>query len=196
MEEKDQTDVEEIKAAIIKSGRHASGHKKVAGYVGRFFDRKRNGRKIVAKVQGNWGIYTVSLSANNDRTDAACSCYVGGGCHHCAALAQTFLNEPDSFVAVERKARKRIRTLDDLEEYLKGTTLDELTQQLKEQGITQSEFAGSIGMSPRHLTAIKSSEARNRYFHELGATKLACLWVIENIKAEKASGGKGKKSKR
>jgi hypothetical protein len=48
-------------------------------------------------------------------------------------------------------------------------------------------------MNPRHLTAIKSSEARHRYFHELGATKLAVLWVIENVEAETLSGAKPKK---
>ncbi len=194
MKENEQADVEEIKAAIINGKWHQSGHKKTAGYVGQFFDRKRTGGKIVAKVEGNWGTYTVSLVVKDARVVAACSCYVGGGCHHCRALAQTFLNDPQSFVVVTRKTRGRIRTLDDLEAYLKSTTLDELTQQLKQQGVTQTAFADSIGMSSRHLTAIKSSEARNRYFHELGATKLACLWVLENIKtAENASNKAGKK---
>ena len=58
-------------------------------------------------------------------------------------------------------------------------TLDALLQQLKERGITQKALAESLGMNPRHLTAIKSSETRNRYFNELGAVKVACLWVIE-----------------
>ena len=58
---------------------------------------------------------------------------------------------------------------------------------MKAQGITQTAFAESIGMNPRHLSAIKSSELRNRYFNELGATKLACLWVIENFKPTAAS---------
>jgi hypothetical protein len=36
-------------------------------------------------------------------------------------------------------------------------------------------------MTTRHLGAIKSAELRNHFFHELGATKLACLWVIEHF---------------
>src|SRR5215468_6365604 len=36
-------------------------------------------------------------------------------------------------------------------------------------------------MNTRHLAAIKSSELRHRYFTELGATKLACLWVVEHL---------------
>lgn len=198
MKENDQADVEAIEAAIINGKWNQSGHKKTAGYVGQFFDRKRTGKKIIAKVHGNWRTYTVSLAIKDSKVDAACSCYVGGGCHHCRALAQTFLNDPQSFAVVARKTRGRIRTLDDLEAYLKSTTLDDLTQQLKQRGITQTAFADSIGMSSRHLTAIKSSEARNRYFHELGATKLACLWVLENIKAEQSASSKAgkKRSKR
>lgn len=37
-------------------------------------------------------------------------------------------------------------------------------------------------MNPRHLSSIKSSELQNRYYNELGAAKLACLWVLEHIK--------------
>ena len=35
-------------------------------------------------------------------------------------------------------------------------------------------------MNTRHLATIKSSELRHHYFHELGATKLACVWVLEH----------------
>jgi len=53
--------------------------------------------------------------------------------------------------------------------------------QLKARGITQKAFAASIGMSTQHLAAVKASERRNRYFHELGALKLACLWVLTHF---------------
>jgi hypothetical protein len=46
---------------------------------------------------------------------------------------------------------------------------------------TQKEFAESIGMNSRHLGAVKSSELRNHYFNELGANKLACLWMLEHL---------------
>ncbi|MEA3397376.1 MAG: hypothetical protein U9R05_07935, partial [Chloroflexota bacterium] len=60
------------------------------------------------------------------------------------------------------------------------TTLADALSQLKARGITQKAFAASIGMNTRHLLAVKSSERRNRYFNELGALKLACLWVLEH----------------
>jgi hypothetical protein len=42
-------------------------------------------------------------------------------------------------------------------------------------------LAEQIGMNTRHLAAIRSSELRHHYFNELGATKLACLWVLEHL---------------
>jgi hypothetical protein len=65
--------------------------------------------------------------------------------------------------------------------YLQSVTLEALLTQLKDQGITQKAFAEQIGMNPRHLAAIKSSELRHHYFNELGATKPACLWVLEHL---------------
>jgi uncharacterized Zn finger protein len=157
---------------------------KAASHVNQFFERKRVGAKITAKVVGNHGTYTVSIKAESPSTlDSACSCYIGkhGGCHHCTALATTFLNEPDSFAASVPIALDAVSDLSDLRRYLEHVTLDELTERLREAGITQKAFAESIGMSPNHLTAVKSSERRNRQFYELGAIKLACLWVLEHL---------------
>jgi uncharacterized Zn finger protein len=191
------SEIEAVKAAIIRYQWGVSGAEKVTRYVGKFFDRQRTGKKIMARVVGNHGTYTVSLSVKARRADGACSCYVGrDGCHHCVALAKTFLDDPESFMAVAGKRRRNIRTLDDLASYLKGVTLARLIDQMKERGVTQTAFAESIGMNPRHLAAIKSSEARHRYFNELGATKLAVLWVIENVEVGTASGTRPKKPKK
>ena len=83
----------------------------------------------------------------------------------------------------------RLDNVQDLQEMrasLQSTTLESLLKQLGEKGITQKAFAESIGMNARHLSAIKSSELRNRYFNELGVTKLACLWVLDHIQKIKA----------
>lgn len=162
---------------------------KARRYVGQFFDRKLAGKKLSAKVEGNHGAYTVSITAQANGFDSACSCYIGrgGGCHHCDALAQTFLNDAESFTVIKQQRHQSVRTLAELKDYLASTTLEALLQELKAQGLTQTAFAESIGMNPRHLSAIKSSELRNRYFNELGATKLACLWVIENCKPASSS---------
>ena len=168
----------------LRSHWHQPLSAKATRYVSKFFERQRTGKKISGKVVGNHGTYTVSVEAKDKTTASACSCYIGasGFCHHCQALASTFLNEPESFTEVKRKTRQSVKTLEDVAGYLQGVTLDALLQELKAHGITQKQMAESIGMSPRHLTAIKSSERRHRYFHELGATKLACLWMIEHFR--------------
>jgi hypothetical protein len=160
---------------------------KAQRYVSQFFERTRTGKTIVGHVIGNHGTYTVSIAATGKTITSACSCYVGasGTCHHCHALAATFLTEPQSFTVVPRPTRKGVKTLADVGPYLKGVTLDTVLQQLKAAGISQKQLAESLGMNPRHLAAIKASELRHRYFNELGATKLACLWVLERFGAGK-----------
>jgi uncharacterized Zn finger protein len=156
---------------------------KAKPYVKAFFAAVRTDTKITAKVVGNHGTYTVSIQFNNHSLTSACSCYIGkhGSCHHCEALAITFVQDPTLFTVVTPKQRKNVRDLTDVQAYLQSVTLEGLLTQLKEKGITQKAFAEQIGMNTRHLTAIKSSELRHHYFNELGATKLACLWVLEHL---------------
>lgn len=165
--------------------RHFSGQPgdKARRYVGAFFNRSRIENKISAQVEGNHGTYTVSIRAEEEDVTSACSCYIGkyGGCHHVAALAVTFLDSPGSFKEIRPKKLEAVQSLPELHDYLKSVTLDALIKELRANGITQKAFAESVGMSSRHLSAVKSSELRNRTFHELGATKLACLWVLEHI---------------
>ena|SRR5437870_6204358 len=152
-------------------------------YVDKFFDRTRIENKISARVEGNHGTYRVSIEVKGEETRSACSCYIGkgGGCHHCHALALTFLKDSKSFTVIRQKKLTSISKLDDLEKYLSRTKLDILLQDLKSRGVTNKDFAEAIGMNPRHLSSINSSEKRNRFYNELGATKLACLWIIEHI---------------
>ena len=160
---------------------------KAKRYVGQFFGTTRVGSKITGKVQGNHGTYIVSIESAADRVLSGCSCYVGkgGSCHHCEALAHTFLEAPQIFREVQPAAREAIRSLADLQAYLQGVTLETLLAELKANGITQSAFAASIGMNTRHLLTVKSSELRNHFYYELGATKLACLWVLEHLGQKK-----------
>jgi uncharacterized Zn finger protein len=176
----------EILKSTIQRNWSSEPSEKAKRYVGQFFEATRLGTKITAKVDGNHGIYTVSFQVSEGRLTSACSCYIGkhGGCHHCQALAITFLQDTSIFKELKQRKLDDVRELADIPEYLRSVTLDELIQALKKQGITQKAFAESIGMSSQKLSAIKSSERRNRYFHELGATKLACLWVLERFAKE------------
>ncbi|MCA9838773.1 MAG: hypothetical protein KC422_17790 [Trueperaceae bacterium] len=170
-------------AAAVQQRWSARPSAKAQGYIGQFFETSLLKTKISAKVQGNHGVYRVSLALRGSELEARCSCYIGadGYCHHAEALAHSFLSQPEMFREQKEVKAEKIRTLDDLEAYLQGITLDELLKQLKAKGISQKALAKSIGMSTQHLAAVKSSELKNRYFHELGATKLACLWVLEHL---------------
>ena len=174
------SETDTLKQAIRKQWSSKPGDKAKI-YIGQFFNRVRIGSKIVAQVVGNYGTYTVSIQATELTIKSACSCYIGKGgyCHHCAALAATFLNNPDSFVEKIAKKLDDVKGLADVNEFLQSVTLESLLAQLKEKGISQKTFAASIGMSTQHLSAVKSSELNNRFYHELGATKLACLWILE-----------------
>lgn len=176
------SDIETLQTAIQARWPGPPGEK-AARYIGLFYDCTRTGMKIVAKVEGNHGTYTVSIDVKGGGVTSTCSCYIGKGgyCHHCVALGHTFLHNPDSFREIRTIPREAVGGLPDLQDYLAGVTLEELLAQLKAQGITQRAFAEGIGMSSRHLGAIKSAEARNHFFHELGATKLAALWVMEHL---------------
>ena len=187
-----QIDRDVIEEAFRRRWSGTAGSK-AKRYVGQFFNGTRLGRKITAQVVGNHGNYTVSIQVDEQKVTSACSCYIGkhGYCHHCAALALTFLNDPTSFQEIKPKPLTTLKDLADLHEFLQGTTLDTLLQELKAQGITQKAFAEGIGMSSRHPSTVKSSELRNRFYHELGATKLACLWVLERFgKSDVESSGR------
>ena len=156
---------------------------KVSRYIDKFFDCQRLGTKISGRVYGNHGIYTVTIQLKGHILSSACSCYIGkhGSCHHCEALAKTFTLSPNRFQVLEIRKLEEVTTLDDIKIYLQSETLDSLLTQLKSRGITQKAFAESIGMNTRHLSSIKSSELRNRFYNELGATKLAVMWALEHF---------------
>jgi len=179
-------DVETLKQAI-QNRYSADPSDKAKQYVGQFFGGIRLGTKITAQVVGNHGTYTVSIHVDGTDLTSTCSCYIDkhGWCHHCGALAVTFLQAPEQFKELMQRPLEKVSELVHLPEYLRSVTLDDLIDALRKQGITQKAFAESIGMSSRHLSAIKASERRNRHFHELGATKLACVWVLERLGQKK-----------
>jgi len=179
----------ELLKKIIRKTWQGNPSSKARSYIGQFFDRSFTSNKISARVVGNYGTYRVSITVGNAGVKSACSCYIGkhGDCHHCHALAATFLNDSDSFQFIEPPNPKEIKGIEGLHAYLTAKTLETLLKELKENGISQKDFAESIGMNPRHLTSIKSCELNNRYYNELGATKLACLWVLEHCTQSRKS---------
>ncbi len=133
-----KSDLKTLTAAIRTHWSDTPGDK-AERYVGQFYNATRRGTRISAQVEGNHGTYTVSVQAEGQHLTSACSCYIGkdGGCHHCHALGLTFLNDPDAFQEIKPKALNEVQSLPELEEYLRGTTLDSLLKELRAAGITQ-----------------------------------------------------------
>ena len=96
------SDIETLQATIRSHWPGPPGDK-ANRYIGQFTDRTRTGTKIIAKVVGNHGTYTVSIDASGGGLTSACSCYIGksGYCHHCVALAHTFLRNPEGFREIQ-----------------------------------------------------------------------------------------------
>ena len=190
-------DIEQAKKAIGKELRfYGDASEKVNRYIGKFYGRQIKHERISAKVKGNHGDYTVSLKLGERRVDFNCSCYIGKhGCHHCVALAHTFLKDAEGFEIINETKRSSVKSLEQLGKHLDYVTLSELLDELKSVGISQKEFAEATGTTSQHLTSVKASEARNRFYKGLGAIKLACLWMIENAGKIKKRDKKSKKTK-
>lgn len=167
---------------------HRTPYARAKEYIDEFYSKTQTPTMIKGKVMGNHGEYTVSFKQRGSVVKTACSCYVGrrdGDCHHCDALAWNYLQNPESFKMRNppKKSNQNPFSLSDLPSKLEETTLEDLIVELKKKGISQKAFAESIGMSSRHLSLVKKAEGNNRFYHELGATKLACLYVLERLKA-------------
>ena len=101
-----EADIEKLRSAI-QSRWSGDPSLKAMRYTESFFNQIRTAKKIVAQVEGNHGIYTVSIQLKGSGLSAACSCYVGkeGLCHHCEALAFAFLRSDSYFKEIEAKKK-------------------------------------------------------------------------------------------
>jgi uncharacterized Zn finger protein len=89
---------------------------------------ERRGTKITAKVVGNHGTYTVSIQLGHQGLTSACSCYIGkhGYCHHCEALAITFVQDLGAFKIVKVTQHQDIRAFTGVQASLQSMTLEAL----------------------------------------------------------------------
>lgn len=165
----------------IQNRYQSSPSDKAKRYVNAFYSKVKKGETINAKVEGNHGTYKVSIRLKNNYLDESCSCYIGkNGCHHTTALAHNYKAAPTTFEEQKVSPRTAVKDLKTLRAYLDDVSLEDLINELKEKkGITQAAFGRGIGVSSQHISVVKKAESRNRHFKELGAIKLACLYVLE-----------------
>ncbi len=110
------TELEQLLTAMQRQWSRVPSQK-AKPYVNAFSAAVRSGSKITARVVGNHGTYTVSVQLDPQGLTSACSCYIGkhGYCHHCEALALTFMHDPSLFKVVTPTQRKDVRTLTDVQ---------------------------------------------------------------------------------
>jgi methionyl-tRNA synthetase len=114
---------------------------KTQKYINQFFDIFTVRGGLYAKVEGNHGTYRVAIFQYNDQIDATCSCYIGknGYCHHCEALARTFLLNPTGITAIPTHHVVDVlaaTTPQQINDYIRSTALDEIIHELERQGIS------------------------------------------------------------
>lgn len=152
-------------------------------YFDAFFNREATEDSIKAKVQGNYGTYRTSLKRlKSGFIKSSCSCYMGSGCKHTYALAHTFLKKTDTFNFKVKVVPKTVKNLQDVQLMLEAKTLEEIMFALRKKKITQKDLAESIGTTSAHIGKLKSGEQKGYIYKELGAVKLAAIWVLDNIK--------------
>ncbi|WP_141509057.1 helix-turn-helix domain-containing protein [Candidatus Chloroploca asiatica] len=180
----------ETVAQLLQSRWQGAPSPKTQKYINTFFDifTLRNG--LYAKVQGNHGVYRVSIFEYNDQIDATCSCYIGkhGYCHHCEALARTFLLDATTIPPVPAYHIADVRTAttpEQINQYIRSTALAELLQELERNRISIKSVAASLGVSPQRIRALIKKEQHQGVVDELTPIKLSCLWLLDQLNREK-----------
>jgi uncharacterized Zn finger protein len=113
---------EALELAILEGIADEDAPPKVREYVDsdRLIDRLRVGNALSARILGNYGHYTVRLTARPEGLEFSCSCpSYEYPCKHARALALTYIEAPESFVdmsgaraGLERRSKAEL--VDDL----------------------------------------------------------------------------------
>jgi len=104
-------------------------------YIGRFYDCKLEGTVLTGKVKGNHGIYSVELKIDTDPLEYKCGCETSKTmfCKHAAALGLTYIYTPWVFTTDFHIDREEVKTLEDLDLYLRNIKLKTLVEELKKR---------------------------------------------------------------
>jgi predicted XRE-type DNA-binding protein len=159
---------------------------KAQKYVNVFFDVFALRGGLYAKVEGNHGVYRVSLFHFNNQIDATCSCYIGksGYCHHCEALARTFLLNPTSIPTIPAYQLADISaaaTPEQIYHFTRSAALAEILQELERNRVSIKSVAESMGLSPQRIRALMKKEQQQGILDELIPLKLASIWLLGHL---------------
>ncbi len=155
-------------------------------YVGAFENLEITPREIRGNVTGNYGTYTTILRRIGDDLEFACSCPAADDmdCKHAAALGLTYMRDPGSFKEIAAANRAEVRALADVSKFLKGRSLEQLVEELRDRGVTQKQVVEILGINSGLFGSAKRLEKRGRRYGLLNACKLACAYLLEVVEQE------------
>lgn len=171
---------------ILKTRWQETVTAKTQHYIGAFFDMFSLRHGIYAKVQGNHGIYRVSIFPEKSHPEATCSCYIGkdGYCHHCEALAHTFLLNPLAFTIIPEQHIADIigATIpEQINTATRSAALADIVEELERNGIRVKDVAESMGLSAQRFRAMIKRERQQGIVDDLTPIKLACVWLFHQF---------------
>ena len=150
-------------------------------YIGRFYDCKLEGTVLTGKVKGNHGIYSVELKIDTDPLEYKCGCETSKTmfCKHAAALGLTYIYTPWVFTTDFHIDREEVKTLEDLDLYLRNIKLKTLVEELKKKDINISKLVELLGISVQQLSTVIKDDMKGKFHILTIPLKLSCLYLIE-----------------
>ncbi|PDW00642.1 hypothetical protein [Candidatus Viridilinea mediisalina] len=176
----------EIVEQILQARWHSTISGKAQTYVGQFFDAFTLRQGVYAKVQGNHGIYRVSIFPGNKNVSATCSCYIGksGYCHHCEALAHAFLLYPETFTAIPKYTMADVSaatTPERIHSVVRSLALAAVIEELEQNNMNLKGIAVSMGVSEQKIRSLIKKERQQGIIDDLTPLKLACVWLLQKF---------------
>mgnify|MGYP005810646449 CR=1 FL=1 len=150
-------------------------------YIGRFYDCELKGHTLTGRVKGNHGVYNVKLKIDTDPLQFKCDCETSKTmfCKHVAALGLTYIYTPWVFVTDVKINRDEVKSLEDLDLYIRNIKLKTLVEELKEKEIGIAKLVELLGISVQQLSGVMKDDMNGKFHILTIPLKMACLYLIE-----------------
>jgi uncharacterized Zn finger protein len=151
-------------------------------YIGRFYDCELKDNTLIGKVRGNHGIYNVKLKIDSDPLQYSCDCETAKKmfCKHAAALGLTYIYTPWIFITNVNIDRSEVKSLEDLDLYLRSVKLKNLVEELKAKGIGIAKLVELLGISVQQLSSVMKDDLNGKFHILTIPLKLSCLYLLDN----------------
>jgi uncharacterized Zn finger protein len=150
-------------------------------YISRFYDCEMDRTTIRGRVRGNHGVYDVELTLDSDPLKYKCGCETSKTmfCKHAAALGLTYIYTPWVFAPDIQIKKDEIKTVEDLDLYLRKIKLKSLIEDLREKDINISILSELTGISLQQISSVIKDDQIGKYHILTNPLKLSCLYIME-----------------